>query len=124
MFAAGGSRLMIPRPSLRGTNISFLIFGLGPVFCHDTLGEPGTRRRGTSAKHLDFIYKTQRSRETHYPHKMMLRMDPEAGKHRAYKGETKLDKNNSVIFYLKISNSLLYLSKFFKYLYFTGVVLF
>ncbi len=35
IIAAGGGILMIPGPPLRGTKISFLIFGLGPVFCHN-----------------------------------------------------------------------------------------
>ncbi len=50
-------------------------------------GEPGTRRRGTSLQH--FIYNTEIAGDK-YTHPMTLRLDTEAGKHRALKGETKL----------------------------------
>ncbi len=51
-------------------------------------GEPGTRRRGTSFKH--FIFYTEIAGDK-YTHPMTLRLNTEAGKHRALKGETKLD---------------------------------
>ncbi len=51
-------------------------------------GEPGTRRRGTSLKH--FILNTEIAGDK-YTHPMTLRQNTEAGKHRALKGETKLD---------------------------------
>ncbi len=51
-------------------------------------GEPGTRRRGTAVKH--FIWKHRDRWRTGTHSKMTLRLDTEAGKHRALKGETKL----------------------------------
>ncbi len=51
-------------------------------------GEPGTRRRGTSLEH--FIFHTEIAGNK-YTYSMTLRLNTEAGKHRAYKGETKLD---------------------------------
>ncbi len=56
--------------------------------CHCILNErsePGTRRRGTSLKH--FIFNTEIAGDK-YTHPMTLRLDPEAGKHRAFEGET------------------------------------
>ncbi len=53
-------------------------------------GVPGTRRRGTSFKHFNSNTE-QRSLETGtHTQGMTLRLDTEAGKHRALKGETKL----------------------------------
>ncbi len=51
-------------------------------------GEPGTRRRRTSLKHFIRI---QRSLETCTRTTRTIRFHTEAGKHRALKGETKLE---------------------------------
>ncbi len=59
--------------------------------CHSILMEPGTRRHGTSAKHLDFIFQHTAIAGDKYTYQMTLRLDTEAGKHRAYKAETKVD---------------------------------
>ncbi len=49
-------------------------------------GEPGTRRRGTAVKH--FIWKHSDRWRTGTHTKMTLRLETEAGKHRAFEGET------------------------------------
>ncbi len=65
----------------------FSYFGL---FLSRCTGVPGTRRRGTSFKHFNSNTE-QRSLETGtHTQGMTLRLDKEAGKHRALKGETKL----------------------------------
>ncbi len=51
-------------------------------------GVPGTRRQGTAVKH--FIWKHRDRWRTGTHTKMTLRLDTEAGKHMALKGETKL----------------------------------
>ncbi len=51
-------------------------------------GEPGTRRRGISLEH--FIFHTEIPGDK-YTYSMTLRLNTEAGKHKAIKGETKLD---------------------------------
>ncbi len=69
---------------------SVLPFFLGAVFCHDPLWSRETRRRGTSLKRKLLITKTEIAGDK-YIYTMTLRQHTEAGKHRAFKGETKLD---------------------------------
>ncbi len=68
LFAAGGSKLMIPGHPSRGTKISRRLI-LGGLFCRELRQEAarrnqehGTRRHGTSLKHL--MNTEQRSLET------------------------------------------------------------
>ncbi len=57
-----------------------LISVLGPVFCHGVLREPGGE---------ELLWNTLLF--THSTPLMTLRLDTEAGKHRAFKGETKVE---------------------------------
>ncbi len=93
IIAAGGGRLMIPGPPSWGTKISRRLLIVSLWVQSSVTVHSGSQERGGEEllSNLYFYLLTQKSLETHYPHKMKLRLDTEAGKHRAYKGETKLD---------------------------------
>ncbi len=104
VIIAGGDRLRIPEPPLRGANLSrsliFIIAGIGSIIAAGDgtfivagggrphlwfrssllsrcTGEPGTRRRGTSLKH--FIFNTEIAGDK-YTHPMTLRLDKDMGR--------------------------------------------